>query len=383
MVYVKNATIYTPQRVIEEGAVVVENGRFQAAGPLAEIPPPPAAQVIDAGGLLLVPGFIDVQCNGGFGLDFTRDPAAIWDVARRLPQYGVTAFLPTVITAPLETYQGAQAVLAGGPPADFAGAVPLGLHIEGPFLSPAKKGAHHPAHLRPPSLTAIATWSPQRGVRLVTLAPELPGATAVIGALAARGVVVAAGHSLASYAAARAGLAAGIRYGTHLFNAMGALHPRQPGLAGALLADERITVGLIADGIHVHPALVKMVWQAVGHGRLTLVTDAMAALGMPPGTYPLGDFEVTVGQRAARLAGGTLAGSILSLDAALRNLRTFTGCSLAAALATVTTTPAALLGYGERKGKIAPGFDADFVLLTPQGNVVCTIAGGKIVYGHL
>jgi N-acetylglucosamine-6-phosphate deacetylase len=215
---------------------------------------------------------------------------------------------------------------------------------------------------------------------LVTLAPELPGAIDVVTALADRGVVVAAGHSLAGYTEAQVAIEAGISYSTHLFNAMASLHHRRPGLIGALLADERVTVGLIADGVHVHPALVKLVWQLVGNGRLNLVTDAMAALGMPAGAYPLGNFQVTVDGTSACLSDGTLAGSILSLDVALRNLMTFAGCSLAEALPAMTTTPFALLGLGQRKGQIAPGYDADFVLLTPDLTVICTIVAGQIVY---
>ncbi|MCI0393379.1 MAG: N-acetylglucosamine-6-phosphate deacetylase [Chloroflexi bacterium] len=379
MLYLERATLITPEETIADGAVLVEAGRIRAAGPRHTIRPPAGAQVVDAAGLTVVPGFIDLQCNGGFGHDFTHDPATIWPVSARLPQYGVTAFLPTIITSPLATIVQAQAILAQGPPAGLVGAWPLGLHLEGPFLNPAKKGAHNPIHLRPPALAAVAGWSAGQEVRLVTLAPELPGALELVAALVARGVVASAGHSLASYEEAQAAFDAGVRYGTHLFNAMPALHHREIGLPGALLDDERVTVGLIADGVHVHPALVKLAWRAAG-GRLNLVTDAMAALGMPPGRYELGTFTVTVTEQESRLDDGTLAGSVLSLDAAMRNLMAFTGCSLAEALPGVTTTPAALLGLGQRKGRIAPGYDADLVLLTPEHQVAVTIVAGQVAY---
>lgn len=380
MLYITNATLHTPTERIERGAVLTDGGRIAAVGPVEHVPCPADAQVIDADGLLLTPGFIDLQFNGGFGQDFTADPAAIWPVAAQLPQYGVTAFLPTIITAPLETSAAGRRVVTEGRPAGYRGATPLGLHIEGPFLNPAKKGAHNPAYLRLPTLDAVADWSPQSGVRLTTLAPELPGALAVIEALASRGVLVSAGHSMATYDQAVAGFDAGVRYGTHLFNAMPSLLHRDPGLPGALLTDDRVTVGLIADGIHTHPAIVKLVWQALGPARLNLVTDAMAALGMPPGQHLLGDYMVTVDGTTCRLADGTLAGSILSLDQALRNLIAFTGCTLEEALPTITTTPARALGLAHERGQIAPGYVADLVLLSPDLHVRSAIVGGEMVY---
>ena len=267
-----------------------------------------------------------------------------------------------------------------GRPAGFRGAEPLGLHLEGPFLNPAKKGAHNPAYLRPPDPTLVADWSPKTGVRLVTLAPELPGGLAVIRQLVGQGVVVSAGHSMATFAQAQAGFAAGTRYGTHLFNMMPPLAHREPGLAGALLATRGQVVGIIPDGIHIHPALISIVWAAKGAAEVSLVSDAMAALGMTPGRYQLNDFTVIVSEKDARLADGTLAGSMLPLDQAVRNLIAFTGCALAEALATVTTTPADLLGIGAERGRIRPGLIADLALLSPDLHIVATIAAGKLVW---
>jgi N-acetylglucosamine-6-phosphate deacetylase len=187
---------------------------------------------------------------------------------------------------------------------------------------------------------------------------------------------------MATYEEAEAAFEAGVSYGTHLFNAMPALGHREPGLAGALLTHPTLVAGLIPDGIHVHPAVVALIWAAMGSHRLNLVSDDMAALGMPPGAYQIGDQRVIVTATDARLADGTLAGSILPLDAALRNLIAFTGCSLEAALPTLTTTPARLLGLAHELGQLAPGFLADLVLLRPDLTVAMTIVRGEIVYGE-
>ncbi len=378
MLCIQHATLITPHDVLVNRSVLIENGRIQTIAATSDLVPPAAAHLINAEGAPLVPGFIDLQCNGGFGLGFTHNPRTIWDVATQLPQYGVTSFLPTIITSPLATMALAQQVM-GQRPSTFTGSEPLGLHLEGPFLNPAKKGAHNANHLQPPPPPAQLNWSPETAVSLVTLAPELPNALELAFTLSQRGVIVSAGHSMANHDEGMHGIEAGIRYATHLFNAMPSLHHRQPGLLAAVLTDKRVTIGLITDGIHIHPALVKLIWQAVGQ-RLNIVTDAMAAMGMPPGQYHIGDQIVYVSEDEAKLADGTLAGCIVPLDAALRNLMAFTGCSLAEVLPTVTTIPARLLGLSERKGQIAPGFDADLVLLTADYKVKTTIINGKICY---
>jgi len=380
MLQITNATIHTPGRVIPRGSVVIDGSRIVAAGAAGDVPVSSGATLINAGGMILVPGFIDLQLNGAFGHDFTADPAAIWRVAAGLPRYGVTAFLPTIITSPLEQVEAGMQVVRDGRPKNFRGAAPLGLHVEGPFLNPKKKGAHNQQYLRPPTPEAVAGWSPASGVRLVTMAPENPGALEVIAALASRGVVVSTGHSMATYDEAVAGFDAGARYGTHLFNAMPPLGHRDPGLPGALLADDRMTVGFIADGVHTHRSIIALVWRMLGPRRMSLVTDAMAALGMPPGSHRLGDYDVIVDATSCRLADGTLAGSILELDQALRNLLDVTGCSLDEALETMTTTPAKLLGLDGERGRIAPGYTADIVLLSSDLRVQTTIASGEVVY---
>ncbi len=379
MLYIENATVYTPAARLDAASVFIAEGHITYVSERTGFPPPLEAERLDARGHILAPGFMDLQLNGAFGADFTAQPETIWQVAAQLPRYGVTAFLPTLVTCPPQPIELARRTLHARPD-HFVGAEPLGLHVEGPFLNPQKKGAHNPRYLRAPDAGLVSDWSPTTGVRLVTLAPELPGALALVEDLATRGVVVSAGHTMATVEEADAGFSAGIRYATHLFNAMPPLEHRAPGIAGAVLAETGWTAGLIPDGIHVHPVLVEAVWRAKGAGGLNLVSDAMAALGMPPGQYPLNDLTVNVSERDARLPDGTLAGSILPLDQAVRNLIGYTRCTLSDALATVTTTPARVLGLEHSRGQIAPGYTADLVLLDHALNVLATVVRGNIVY---
>jgi len=369
-----------------EGAVTIdiEDGRIARLTPASDsasaVLAPGPSSVLEGDGLLAAPGFIDLQVNGAAGHDLTADPSSIWAVGAALPRYGVTAFLPTIVTAPRETVEAARAALLTGPPAGYAGAVPLGLHVEGPFLSPERFGAHDPLLIRDPEPAFVEGWTPAGGVRIVTLAPERPGALGLIEALVGRGVVVAIGHTAATAEEARAGFDAGATAVTHLFNAMPGMDHRQPGPVGAALADPRVTLGLIADGLHVDPLVVGLVWRMAGPGRVSAVTDAIAALGRPPGRYPLGTSEIAVDETSARLADGRLAGSLLSLDRAVRNLRAWTGASIAEAVGSVTTTPARLLGIEATNGVLREGRAADITLLTADLEVAATFVGGRLAY---
>ncbi len=373
------STVITPGAILPGGVVVLDDGTVVEVLPSASRPPR-ADATLDASGLILAPGFIELQINGGFGVDLTADPGSMWRLGERLPELGVTAFLPTVISSPPGSIMQARDVLRAGPPPGYRGAAPLGLHLEGPFLAPAKRGAHDEANLRAPSAAVAQAWSRTTGVAMVTLAPELPGAVELVRALTGRGVVVSAGHSTADLAAGQAGIKAGVTYGTHLVNAMSGLDHHSLDLAAALLADERVTVGLIADGIHVHPELIRLAWRHAGPDRFSLVSDAMAGLGMASGRFRLGAREVVVTHSSARLADGTLAGSVMGLDQAVRNLVAFTGCRPELALRAATVVPARLLGLAERRGAIGPNGVADFVLLTDRLEVAATIIGGEIVY---
>lgn len=380
MLVIGGATALTPGGPVEHAVVLIDGPSIVGAGFRDDVSVPAGARWVDASGLLAAPGLIDVQVNGGFGHDFTREPASLWAVGARLVEHGVSAFLPTIISSPPERIERAQAALAAGPPAGYRGAVPIGLHLEGPFLSPQAAGAHDPAQLRAPDPALAAGWSPASGVKLVTLAPELPGALALSERLAAAGVVVAAGHSTASYEQGLDAIDAGVRYATHLLNAMPPLDRRAPGLAAALLEDSRVTIGVIPDGIHLHPAVLRLVARICGPERLSAVTDATAALGLPDGEHILGDGSVTLADGAVRRPDGRLAGSALPADEALRRLASLAALGpLDEVIGTMTLVPGRLLGDATR-GQLVAGARADVVLLTPQLEVVATYVGGEEAY---
>lgn len=356
--------------------VVVVDGLVAAAAPAAST----GARVLDATGLTVVPGLIDLQVNGAAGIDVTAEPERLWEVAAALPRFGVTAFVPTVITSSPDARDRAMAALAGGPQEGWAGATPLGLHFEGPMISAARKGAHPQQWLAEPSLDLVAGWSRDVGVLMVTIAPELPGALEVIAALVARGVVVSVGHTEADAATVERAVAAGATTMTHLGNAMPPLLSREPGPIGVALGGDGLVAGVIADGHHLDALTVNTAWRALGPGRFLTVTDTTAALGVTDGPSRLGDQQVVVERGTVRLEDGTLAGSAASLSQCLRFLRAATGCTLAEAVGTCTTTPAAVIGDPAR-GSLAVGSRGDLTLLDPDLNVVATVVGGRLIHG--
>lgn len=363
-------------RIIGTGpatTITVRDGRVAALGERAD------SDAIDMTGLIAAPGLIDLQINGGYGYDFTNDPGSIWRVGQRLTQQGVTAFLPTVITAPRTHVDQALAVLSAGPPSGYRGARPLGLHIEGPMLSAAKRGTHPESLLRSPTLELVQGWTRSAGVIMVTLAPELSGAKEVVARLLADGVILAAGHTSATYDQVREGFAWGMTHVTHLFNAMEPFGHRHPGPIGAMISDGRATAGLIVDGFHSHHAAVAGAWKWFGPDRLALVTDAMAAVGMGDGSFHIGDVPVSVENGKVINADGRLAGSTLTMDAAVRNLVTFTGCSQSDAIAAASTVPALIVDRSDL-GRLEPGAMADLVFFDDDLEVAATMIGGDIVW---
>ncbi|MGD2060657.1 MAG: N-acetylglucosamine-6-phosphate deacetylase [Acidimicrobiia bacterium] len=334
--------------------------------------------VIDADGLTISPGFIDIQINGGFGHDFTQDPTTIWDVGEKLPELGVTSFVPTVVTSPGEVTDLAMEVVAHRRPQGYRGADVIGLHFEGPWIAPEMHGAHNPGHIAEPDLETALRWADSGLVRIVTLAPEMPGALDVVRALHTGGVTVSLGHTKADFSTTRAAYAAGASLATHLFNQMTPIGHREPGGAVAALLDARACL-VIVDGLHLHDAIVELVWRLLGAERTILITDAMAALGLGPGTYPLGEGPITVDSRGPRTADGRLAGSVVTPGQALTNLQRITGAHPGDAIRTMTATPAAAVGLRDR-GTLRPGTRGDVVLVDDRLDVVRVLSAGETVF---
>lgn len=326
---------------------------------------------------LLCPGFIDLQINGAFGADIGPDLRAVSTLADKLPSTGVTSFLPTLVSSPPELYGLFLAAL--GKNGLKTGAQVLGAHLEGPFLAPGRKGAHDAANLRPVDKGFLRELLGFGRVRVMTLAPELPRTREAIELLREEGTVASAGHTEATFEEILGAVDAGLEFGTHLYNAMSAMGHRAPGAVGALLASERARAGIIADGVHVHERALQVAYRQKGHENLALVTDAMSAAGMPPGDYELGGRRVRLNGGAVRLPDGTLAGSALTMDRAVRNAVEALGIPMRDAVRMATETPADVLRMRE-KGRITPGADADLALLTPDGAVEETIVAGRTVY---
>lgn len=330
----------------------------------------------------LAPGFIDLQINGAAGCDFlSPTPDGLAAAHAYLLRTGTVAYLPTLISAPEERTRAALAFFAEHARLPGAPRI-LGVHLEGPFLSPARVGAHNPRYLRTPSIEWIGRLLDDFPglIRLVTLAPELDGALEVIDLLASRGVVAALGHSDATYAQAMAAFDRGARLATHLFNAMRPYHHREPGIVGAALAHSAAACSLIADLVHVHPAVLLQVLTLKSPWDTVLITDAIAAAGARAAAVTLGDQEVTVRDGAPRLPDGTLAGSVLAMDQAVRNAAAPDGINLRPAVEMATAAPARVLGLDE--GTITPGGRADLVVLDRDMRVRETIVSGQIVYGR-
>jgi N-acetylglucosamine-6-phosphate deacetylase len=359
------------------GVVIVRDGRIAEVrtGDLDSNIPPPMRSAH-----LVSPGLIDLQTNGGFGHEIGGDPEALAAFAARLPETGVTSFLPTLVSGGAESYRAGAAALRAAWQAP--GARRLGLHLEGPMLSPARVGAHDPAAVAgaAAALEDVLDELVAGGLlTLITIAPERPGALRLIHRLRDAGVVVSLGHTDATFAEFVAGVDAGATAVTHLYNTMRGFQHREPGSVGAALTDDRLTVGIIADGVHAHAAALNLAVRAKGWDRVLLVTDAAAATGRPPGTYALGGAPVVSDGKAARRLDGTLAGSTLTLDRAVRVMTDLGGAHLEESLSMATQVPARLLGRDDL-GRLAPGCAADLVVWNAAMEVEATYVGGRLAY---
>lgn len=375
----RNARLVDAAGGLSETDITIGAGRILSLGR----PGAGRGATVDLGGMLVTPGFIDVHTHGGGGHALhTKDTGEIRAYARWAPTTGATAFLIGVLGVPgglpEEQLQAAiDAIEAPGP-----GAAALGIHLEGPYISPGRRGAHDASWLRMPSASETARLLALAGRRLkiVTLAPELPGAGELIHALTGAGVTVSIGHTDATYEEAHNAIQMGVSHATHVPNAMPRLHHREPGALGAVLESGAVRCELIADGVHVHPAMMKLLIAALGPERVVAITDALPAAGTDRAFTLLGGRHVSVQGGAARLDDGALAGSLLTTDAALHNLLRLAGSPLPAAVGMLTRNPARAAGVGERKGMLIPGYDADLLVFDASLTLQVTLCRGTVAY---
>jgi N-acetylglucosamine-6-phosphate deacetylase len=389
MIAITAKTLFTPLERIEQPLLLVEDGVIVEIVSRAQRDIPNNCRAVDFGDSILAPGFIDIHIHGGAGHDVMEAAAdALPPVERLLAAHGVSSYFPTTVTAPIDATLSALARLAdaiesaernpqaGDLKKGGLRARPLGIHLEGPFISHQRRGVHPPENLLAPSLAAFDRfWQAARGhIRVLTIAPELTGALEVIAAAAAHGVCVSLGHSDADLNAARAGFAAGARHATHTFNAMRPLEHRDPGILGEVLTDSRLSADIITDGIHLDPVIVQLFLKAKGEDNAVLITDATAATGMPDGRYRLGSLDVEV-KDGRCMSGGRLAGSVLVMDRAVRNVMQFAQWDLQQAVRLATLNPARVTGMKDL-GWLKAGAVADLVVLSPGGEVRNTMVHG-------
>lgn len=367
---------------ITDGLVVIDRGRIRFAGESQDYSGELPETIFQVEGWIC-PGFMDIHMHGIDGHD-TMDgtPESLQAISKALTRFGVTSFLATTMTAAYEEIEPVLSTIAQVSRQGLDGAEVVGIHLEGPWINPRYKGAQKEENISLPQLDAVRRlYELAEGlIKVVTIAPEQPEALEAIAWLKEQGVIVSAGHTGASFAQASQAVEAGVRHFTHCFNAMTGLHHREPGVVGAAMYHEQLSTELIADGIHVHPAVMSILYRVKTAGRLALVSDSMRAAAMGEGTYDLGGQEVHVHGDQAKLADGTLAGSILTLNRAVGNMVTLSKVPLPEAVEMASHTPATILGLGERKGRLAAGYDADVMVLDKQFDVSMTFVAGKRVY---
>lgn len=381
--YALKGKVVADGQEIEDGLVIVQDRTIMYAGQANEYTKKLPEQVVTVENGWICPGFVDMHMHGIDGYD-TMDgtPESIQAISTALARHGVTSFLATTMTAPYEQLEQVLVNIVHNSKDGLQGAQVVGIHLEGPWINPRYKGAQKEENIAIPTLDAVQKlYELSEGqIKVVTIAPEQPEAPQAIAWLKERGVIVSAGHTGATFAQATEAVDAGVRHFTHCFNAMTGLHHREPGVVGAAMYHEQLSTELIADGIHVHPAVMKILYRVKTARRLALISDSMRAAAMGEGTYDLGGQEVQVHDNQAKLADGTLAGSILTLNRAVGNMVTLSGVAMPEAVEMASHTPAAILGMGEQKGRLAAGYDADITVLDAQFDVAMTIVGGQTVY---
>ena len=377
---IENSPIWQEDEFVRGHALVLRDGVIDSLRPQAEIDCQPGDLRIDGNGAFALPGFIDLHVHGSLGFDVMDGSSASLEcLCDFLVAGGVTGFLGTTMTDSTERIKAALAAMSAF--AARRACTPfLGAHIEGPYLNAAFRGSQPEMHLRPPNPMEYLPWLETGMVKLLTLAPEIAGGERLMRDALAHGATVSIGHSGADFDAASRYFAAGARQVTHTFNGMPGIHHRHPGLFVAAIENPDVTFQIIPDGIHVHPAVVRMLLRLVGSERVVVISDAMVATGLGDGEYALGDVAVTVRNGQARTVAGGLAGSTLTMDEALRNMMRFCDLSLAEALPMLTRVPARSIGVYPRKGSLERGADADVVLWDERKGLRATFVGGEVVY---
>jgi N-acetylglucosamine-6-phosphate deacetylase len=377
--------LHTPIEKIEQPLVLIEGRRIVSVSSRGSAEVPSGAKHVDFGDGVLAPGLIDIHNHGGAGYDVMQDDEAARAAFEKfLISHGVTSYYPTTLTASLpdtlRVLERLARAIQVSENDEAPRARPLGIHIEGPFLSHLRRGVHPPEMLLEPDVkTFTRLWEASQGkIRVMTIAPELQGALEVIAEAARLGVCVSIGHSDATLEQAQAGIKAGARHATHTFNAMRPLGHRDPGIVGEVLSNDEISADIIVDGVHVDPSVVRVFLRAKGAEKAVLVTDSTAATGMPDGRYMLGGLEVEV-RDGKCLRHGTLAGSVLTLDRAVRNAMQFGKLDLQRTLRLATLNPARAVNTSA--GSVEPGRDADLVVMNSSGEIVATVAKGHVVQG--
>lgn len=380
--WIRCDTLFTPSKRMEDCMLRICGGKIAELLPVRRAPGTQDAEIIYQEGTLVAPGFMDLHVHGAGGRDLMDGTCeSLQAVSSTLARHGTTAFLATTLSAPDSDTETAIRGFVANRNKVLEGAVPLGLHLEGPFLNPVRKGTHNSRYLALPSIPALRRFVETSGrtILKMTIAPELDQALPLIREAVEMGIQVSMGHSDATVEQARTAVEAGATQATHVFNAMRPFQQREPGILGLVLTDDRVYAELIADGIHVHPTAVEMLVRLKGADRTLLITDGLSAVDMPEGKYPLGDKMVLVSEGACRDFDGTLAGSTLTLDRAVRNLVKWIGLPLEDALTAASASPARSMRLAH-KGVIEPGADADLVFLDPHLNVVRTMVAGRIVF---
>ncbi len=379
--------VYAEEGILPNAAVVVEDGLIQSIDVAMQVQTTAVDEVISyPAEYHLVAGFIDLHVHGADGHDVMDGTAeALGNISRTLAAEGTTGFLATTMTASADDIEKALVAVRAFMDAkqEINGAAILGVHLEGPFISPKKAGAQRAEQTLTPDILVLEHWQnvATNVIKLVTLAPELANSVGFIRYLKEKNIIAALGHTDATYAETLTAIDDGLSYVTHLFNAMRGIHQREPGAVIAALLSDKVVTELIVDGIHLHPAIVQLILKLKSKEKMLLVTDAMRAKCLGDGTYELGGQDVVVKEGVAMLADGTtLAGSTLKMSAAIQNMMRFTECGLGDVLMMASENPAKVLGVFDRKGSVKIGKDADLVVLDEHFNVVLTVCGGKVVY---